>query len=558
MTRQNKGKAMGSEQAKVGGGGAAASAGILFQQQVGAVIGAWLLAERPFDQRFNLGRAKPAWMCFETEAPVDDILVGTSDVGFVAVQAKTKVSLSEDPGSPFGKTVSQFVRHWLECRKGDGNLNWKRPLDAQRDRLVLAVGPQTYATVRQVLPEALRLKSQPGGGQLNAAQQRAFAIFETCVQAAWAKATSGSYSSDVARDLAALISVLTIDPGASERQSAIETLRGAAREPDDAPAILSALEAVCGELMAARGGADRPALRQRLLGRGIKLLSPPDFRPDIARLKDHSRETAGALRRFEQIETADGEPVSIVRECQGAIHKAALEGSLLVIGEPGAGKSGVLSALARDLRDKGGDVLEIAVDGHSVETLEGLGNAIRLKHDLIETLEAWDGTEPAWLVLDGLDASRGGPGGGVFRTLIKQVMSRGGRWKVIASIRTSDLRMGQFFQELFKGAPPNEGLTEPEFPSVRHVRVPTWTPVEFDQLLEKAPSLAEAMTNAPENLLDVARVPFNTRLLSDLVKDGLVTADLSHVASQAELLQLYWKRRVETHGAPARACILRS
>ena len=541
----------------MGGGGAATSAGILFQQQVGALIGTQLLAERPLDHRLNLGQAKPTWIRFETEAPVDDILVGTSDGGFVAVQAKTNVSLSDDPDSPFGKTVSQFVRHWLACRDGNGGLNWNRPLDAQVDRLVLAVGSEARKPVRVDLREALRLKSQPGGGQLNANQRRAFGCFETCLQFAWEKTTTESCSPAIVQELAALIRVLTFDPKGPERDSALVALLDVAEARSETPGILAGIKIVCDELMAQRGGVDGPTLRQKILGNGMKLLPPQDFRQDIARLTAHSAAVAETLKRYEQIEAADGEMVSISRECQNAIRNAALGGSLLIIGEPGVGKSGVLNALARDLRDKGSDVLEISIDGHSVESLEGLEKDLRLQHGLIETLEAWDGSGPAWLVVDGLDASRGGHGGAVFRTLIERVMSLGERWKVIASIRTFDLRMGRKFQELFKGRPPIDDLAEREFPSVCHVKVPPWTNTEFAQLLEKAPDLAASMDNAPEILLDVARVPFNTRLLNDLVKDRLVTDDLSHVASQAQLLQLYWKHRVETRGASARACILR-
>lgn len=557
MTRQAKSKRKGSEHVAVGGGGAATSAGIRFQQQVGALIGSWLLTERPLDARLDLGESKPEWMRFETGAPVDDILVGTSDSGTVAFQAKSSVSLSEKPDSEFGKTVSQFVRHWLTCRNGDGSLNWNRPLDAQLDRLVFAVGPETPATVRKVLPEALRLKSQPGGGQLNSAQQRAFGNFETCVRAAWVEATTEPYSPDVALELAEFIKVIAFDPEGSARESSTGILLAVAETPGDAPGILTGIEAVCEDLMAQRGGVDRPALRRRLLARGIRLQAPQDFRKDIAQLKVRGSQTARKLERFEQIEGAEGKPISILRECKDAIRDAALEDSLLIIGEPGAGKSGVLNAVARDLRNRGGDVLELAVDEHSVESLEGLGKSLGLEHDLIRTLEAWDGTGSAWLVIDGLDASRGGPGGNVFRRLIKEVMSLEGRWKVIASVRTFDLRMGQEFQDLFKGEPPNKGRSKDEFSNVRHVNVPSWTPKEFTQLLQRAPGLAAVMTNAPQKLREIALVPFNSRLLSDLVKDGLVTADLSHVASQAELLRLYWKHRIEGHGKPARACILR-
>ncbi|WP_244484515.1 hypothetical protein [Mesorhizobium sp. Root552] len=516
-----------------------------------------MLAEQPFDQRLDLGAAKPDWMRFETEAPVDDILVGTSAGGFVAVQAKTTASLSREIASPFGKTVSQFVRHWLACRDGDGSLRWNRPLDARIDRLVLAVGPQAPAQLREVLPAALRLKSQPGGGELNDAQQRAFADFEACVEQAWTKATDLPYDPAMARDLAALISVVAFDPIGLARHAMTTSLAGMVRSRADAAAVLSGLEALCGELMAQRGGVDLVALRRKLMGRGISLLPPPDFRRDIERLRAHSTATAETLERFEVIEAVEGDRVTVVRECQNAVRDAAIGGHLLIVGEPGAGKSGVVNALARDLRRAGSDVVELAVDRYSVETLEGLRHELGLTHGVIETLKAWDGTEPAWLIIDALDATRGGRGEGVFRALIEEVMAYGGRWNIVASIRTFDLRMGQQFRTLFKGTPPVEGMIEPGFPAVRHLRVPSWTQSEFDQLLARAPALAAALANVPPALRDLAAIPFNTRLLSDLVKDGLVTADLSHIETQSELLQLYWEHRVERHAAPARACILR-
>ena len=545
------------ERLSAGGGGAATSAGILFEQQLGALVGTWLLGERPFDQRLALGQAVPRWVRFETEAPVDDMLIATSAGGFVAIQAKTTASLSRDLAGPFGKTVSQFVRHWLACRDGDASLHWNRPLDPLTDRLVLAVSRQAPATVREDLPAALRLRAQPGGGVLTDAQMRAFDDFEFCVAQAWEAATTDPFVPAIAETLARLVTVLTLDPNGPDRIASLAALQSLVADPEAAPAALSALEALSGDYMAHRGGADLATLRQALTTRGIRLAAPPGYRADIAALRAHSDTIAAALERYEVIEAAAGHRISVVRDCQAAIQEAALDGSLLIVGEPGAGKSGVLNALARGLRERGNDVLELAVDRYSVESLEGLKNELGLEHGLIETLAAWDGAEPGWLVIDALDATRGGKGEGVFRSLIEQVMERRGRWRVIASIRTFDLRMGQQFRSLFKGTPPVVHLQETGFASVRHICVPSWSEGEFQRLLDQAPALANALANAPTALRQLAAVPFNTRLMSDLVKGGLVSADFSQVASQAELLQLYWAHRVEDHGAAARACILR-
>jgi hypothetical protein len=189
----------------VGGGGSATSAGILFEQQLGALIGTWMLAGSSVDQRLDLGASKPVWIRFETEAPVDDILVATSANGFIAIQAKTTASLSRDLKSPFGKTILQFVRHWLACRDGDGKRHWNRPLDPSKDRLVLAVGQQASASIRLELPAALRYRSQPGGAMLTEGQSRAFENYASCVEQAWIASTTEEFTPDFPDILAPLI-----------------------------------------------------------------------------------------------------------------------------------------------------------------------------------------------------------------------------------------------------------------------------------------------------------------------------------------------------------------
>ncbi|MEY9335512.1 hypothetical protein ABH911_005823 [Pseudomonas protegens] len=149
---------------RIGSGDAATSAGIRFEQQLGALFSSWILAGDRLDESFRLGAATPGWGRFETEAPVDDLLIKTSVGGYIAIQAKTTANLSDDLSSPLGKTISQFVRHWLVAQQGDGTMGRNRPLDPLRDRLVLAVSPQASAQIKNDLPTALRLTSQPCGG----------------------------------------------------------------------------------------------------------------------------------------------------------------------------------------------------------------------------------------------------------------------------------------------------------------------------------------------------------------------------------------------------------
>ncbi len=540
---------------RIGGGGAATSAGIRFEQQLGALISSWILAGDRFDESFQLGAATPEWVRFETEAPVDDLLVKTSCGGFVAIQAKTTASLSDNIGSPLGKTIAQFVRHWRVSNQGDGSMEWNRPLDPARDRLVLAVSPQASAQVRHDLPAALRLASQPGSGALNQAQKTAYEVFTTLVERAWRSITKDPLHDALLADLSKLVMVFAFD-GARGPALAGGSLVKAFGADFDAGAAFTALTDLCGQQMKERGGGDLATWRNLLAGNGIALGAAPEYRDDIEALKRHSKRISEALGAYEKIEIDSGAPLTVQRDCQPAVEAAVRSGPLLIIGEPGAGKSGVLNALARTLSASGADVLELAVDRYSVESLEGLSLELGLKRPLLEVLEAWDGPEPAYLVVDALDATRGGRGEGVFRSLIERVLELKGRWNVVASIRNFDLRMGHQFRALFKGAPPERSLADLTFAGVRHIQVPPWSEAEFDQLLRQAPALAGCLAQAPARLRDLAMVPFNTRLLSELITGGAV-GGLDQVSSQADLLRLYWEHRVGGHGLPARTSLSR-
>lgn len=376
------------------GGGAATSSGIVFQQQVGAFFAAQILSNDPLDPSLVLGDAAPVWLRFETEAPVDDILVATSVGGFLAIQVKTTVPLSDNETSPFYRTIEQFVRHWLTCRDGDGSLEWNRPLSPEKDRLILAVSIKASATVRADLSAALRHLSQQGRGAMNRKQKSASDIFERCVLTAWGRITTEPRPSDLLAELARLVVVHVVDIENISSTLQMRLSRSLARETDSA-AALSILVATCGEMMSRRDGCDALLLRNILSGKGIKLAAPPQYQADIHQLIRHSQLVANILQQHETIDNPSGQPLTLRRECQDAVEQAVQSGSLLIIGEPGAGKSGVLNALARSLRNRGDDVLELSVDHSSVESLEGLSRELRLDHCLTEVLEAWDGTSHA-------------------------------------------------------------------------------------------------------------------------------------------------------------------
>jgi len=537
------------------GGGDATASGVNFQQSLGALIASWMLTQAPMDSRLTMGAVRVRTLRMETEAPLDDVLAETSGGGYVAMQAKSKLSSSRQLASEFGKTIDQIVRQWRLCREGKGDHGWDRPLAADKDRFVIVCGPDSPATIRQHLARGLEARRQIGPTVLTKTERRALRDFDTCLRLAWGSAVTDPLTDTLVRQISQITYVVVIDPLGADRAAMTTSLRAACEDPDDATSTLTLLERVSGDLMENRGGVDLAGLRQRLITRGARLSARPDFRPDIEALRAYSLQAAELLRVHEAIESDPGNPIGIARRCQPSVDASALGGHLLLTGEPGAGKSAVINALGRRLRMSGHPVVELAVDRFSVQSLEGLTQALGLNHSLVEVLKAWDGPGHAFLLIDALDASRGGPAEGTFKRLIESVIELRGRWCVIASIRSFDLRLGQNFRTLFRGTPPDSQYCSPDFSSVRHIEVPTWNEQEFAELLERSSRLAAILHSGPDKLREIALVPFNTRLLADLIASGAVGTDFRAVDSQIALLNLYWERRIERHGTAAEVCL---
>ncbi len=307
--------------------------------------------------------------------------------------------------------------------------------------------------------------------------------------------------------------------------------------------------------MERRHGADAKAFRHAVTEAGVALKAAPSYQADVEKLQAYSVRIAGELNAFE-VTQVEGSPVTVARAATGAVATAATSGSLLVIGEPGSGKSAVVSAAASALRAEKCEVIQFAVDRLPVDLAEGLRAELDLDHRVPELLENWPGKKPGYVFIDALDATRGGRGEAVFRTLIQDILALpGNRWRVVASIRSFDLKLGERFRALFAGQPPNDDFRDKSFPGVRHINVPAWSDAEFTELLSKAPALATAIGQGGQKLRDLAAVPFNTRLLADLLSSGLPASAFGEVATQVELLRIYWECRVTPLGNGADVCL---
>ena len=298
-----------------------------------------------------------------------------------------------------------------------------------------------------------------------------------------------------------------------------------------------------------------PEIRRVLEQHGVELLAPEDYRKEVEALKKKSLQVRDSLGAAARLDVGDGHPIPIPREVLGIAKAAAEGGSFLLVGEPGAGKTGVVTELASQLGANGGEVLLLKV---SPSGLTGLKSDLALSHSLRDVLENWPGVAPAYLLIDGLDEARGGPADADYRSLIADVLGFPDcRWKLVASVRSFDLRAGQQYRSLFKGAPPNPEFAagDADFANVRHIEVRPWSDAEFDVLMAKAPRLCSAIEVAGANLREIAQVPFNTQLLAEVISLGASDEELGSIRNQTDLLKKYWDHRIAPLGAEGKACL---
>jgi hypothetical protein len=419
------------------------------------------------------------------------------------------------------------------------------------DRLVIVTSPHSSTPIRRHLPSVLARVPSLAPGQpiedaaVNDQERAALRTVLAHVERSWQDTLGVSPTDTDLRQLLSLIRVhiLDVDPGGRDELHAKDLLRSAVLlDPTQADVAWALLVKASARFASERGGADRIALKQALLEAGIELAVSRSYSDDVSRLREYSAMAATALADFSEIRVGPAR-VKIARRSIEALKRVAEGGSLLVTGDPGAGKSGAISDLVVALRNDGKDLVCLMADRLEAQSAGALRNEIGLGHDIPDVLKNWPGTEPAFLIVDGLDSARSDAAAQMLRDLIKQTEGQAPRWRVIASIRKFDLRYNRELRALFSGAPPAEFL-DTEFRSVRHVNIPVLDKDELEQIQEQSADLANLLQTASIPFRDMLRVPFNLRLAGDLLGEGVAPSELTPIRTQIGLLDRYWDVRV--------------
>ncbi|WP_395402369.1 hypothetical protein ACHMW6_29555 [Pseudoduganella sp. UC29_106] len=298
---------------------------------------------------------------------------------------------------------------------------------------------------------------------------------------------------------------------------------------------------------ARRSGGDIVTLRDELNTRGIPTQPLRRFANDIDKLKQRTDLALADMSRYAKIEVHTGDDsvtmnIEIRRACVNAlVQSAANSRSFLVIGEPGAGKSGALYLAARELLERGHDVLCFQVDELAGVNTDPLSSNAGLEHSIADVLANWKPSQPGILLIDALDASRGmGSEAGV-QALIAEIRRKAGHWSVVATIRKFDLRYGTHYQRLFEGKPLSTQFEDSEFSRVAHLNVSRLSSDEVGQVRKQWPAVDEIARAAPASVNDLLSSPFNLYLLGRSL--GLNNGKWT-VSTQLELLEQFWKQRL--------------
>jgi hypothetical protein len=153
--------------------------------------------------------------------------------------------------------------------------------------------------------------------------------------------------------------------------------------------------------------------------------------PTVARLRDEFERYTDNVLHDLRVEL----PIigSIDRiEHSHALRLALDEQAILLLGEAGTGKTGVMARLAKELRIRGECVLFVPADGIATQfsgscTVADLSKALGFERPLPDILGAVaDAHGRVWLLVDQLDTVAGEPVGGAFIQLVKRMRGRTG------------------------------------------------------------------------------------------------------------------------------------